>query len=52
MTLLWVHLYGRHTDSLSNHMRQTQSISSDYAIRWWLQRRLSPPSLNPVSLLR
>lgn len=51
MALLLVHLHGKRTDSLSNQMRQSKSMSPNYAIRWWQQRRMSPPSLDPVSFL-
>ena len=51
MALLLVHLHGKRADSLSNQMRQTKSMSPNYAIRWWQQRRMSPPSLDPVSFL-
>lgn len=51
MALLVVYLHGKRTDSLSNQMRQTKSMSPDYAIRWWQQRRMSPPSIDPVSFL-
>jgi len=51
MALLLVHLHGKRADSLSNQMRQTKSMSPDYALRWWRQRRMSPPPLDPVSFL-
>lgn len=33
MALLSVHLHGKRADSLSNQMRQTKSMSPEYAIR-------------------
>lgn len=51
MALLLVHLHGKRADSLSNQMRQTKSMSPDYAIRWWRQRSLNPPPVDPVSFL-
>jgi hypothetical protein len=51
MALPLVHLHGKRADSLSNQMRQTKSMSPDYAIRWWQERRMSPPSHDPVSFL-
>jgi hypothetical protein len=51
MALLLVHLHGKRADSLSNQMRQTKSMSPDYALRWWRRRRMSPPPLDPVSFL-
>jgi len=52
MALLLVHLHGRLPDALSNQMRQTKSMSPDYAIRWWQERSLLPPDLNPVEFIR
>jgi len=52
MALLLVHLHGKRTDSFSNQMRQTKSMSPDYAIRWWRQRSLGPPLIDPVSFLK
>jgi hypothetical protein len=51
MALLLVHLHGKRVDSLSNQMRQTKSMSPDYSIRWWQERRMSPPSVDPISFL-
>jgi len=51
MALLLVHLHGKRADSLSNQMRQTKSMSPDYAIQWWRQRSLYPPPVDPVSFL-
>ena len=39
MALRLVHLHGKRADSLSNQTRQTKSMSPDYAIRWWKERR-------------
>jgi hypothetical protein len=51
MALLLVHLHGKRADSLSNQMRQTKSLSPDYAIRWWQERRMSPPAVDPIAFL-
>jgi len=51
MALLLVHLHGKRTDSLSNQMRQTKSMSPDYAIRWWRHHRMNPPAVDPVAFL-
>lgn len=52
MALLLVHLHGKRSDSLSNQMRQTKAMSPDYAMRWWRERRLKPPQLDPVEFLK
>jgi hypothetical protein len=51
MALLLVHLHGKCTDSLSNQMRQTKSMSPDYSVHWWRKRHMKPPHLEPVSFL-
>ncbi len=52
MALLLVHLHGKRTDSLSNQMRQTKSLSPQYAVRWWKERRLDPPDIDPVEFMK
>lgn len=51
MALLLIHLHGKRTDSLSNQMRQTKSMSPPYAIRWWKDNDEHPPVLDPVEFL-
>jgi hypothetical protein len=51
MALLMVYLHGKRPASLSNQMRQTKSLSPDYAIRWWRERGLEPPDVNPVEFM-
>jgi hypothetical protein len=51
MALLLVHLHGKRKDSLSNQMRQTKSMSPDYAIAWWRERKLRPPRIDPVEFM-
>ena len=52
MALLLVHLHGKRTDSLSNQMRQTKSLSPQYAVRWWDERGLEPPDIDPVEFMK
>jgi hypothetical protein len=52
MALLLVHLHGKRTDSLSNQMRQTKSLSPRYAVRWWHERALKPPDVDPVEFMK
>jgi hypothetical protein len=51
MALLLVHLHGKRSDSLSNQMRQTKSMSPDYAMAWWRERELRPPRIDPVEFV-
>jgi len=51
MALLLVNLHGKREASLSNQMRQTKSMSPDYAVNWWKERKLRPPSVDPVEFV-
>ncbi|MGH2508318.1 MAG: DNA methyltransferase [Ktedonobacteraceae bacterium] len=48
---LMVYLHGKLGAALSNQMRQTKSMSPDYAVRWWKARELTPPVFDPVPFL-
>ena len=52
MALLLVYLHGKAGAALSNQFRQTKSMSPQYAIRWWKERELEPPDIEPVSFLK
>jgi DNA modification methylase len=48
---LMIYLHGKLGAALSNQMRQTKSMSPDYAIRWWKERELAAPEFDPVPFL-
>ena len=48
MSLILVNMHGKRHDSLSNQMRQTKAMAPKYAIRWWKERALHPPRVNPL----
>lgn len=48
MAFILVHLHGKTGNAISNQMRQSKSMSPDYAVRWWRKRRLRPPEIDPV----
>jgi hypothetical protein len=52
MAFLLVHLHGKASDSFSNQMRQTKSMSPKYAIAWWKKRGARPPQIDPIEFLR
>jgi hypothetical protein len=52
MAFLLVYLHGKRDASLSNQLRQTKAMSPDYAVRWWRERGLRPPEVDPVEFLR
>lgn len=47
MAILLIYLHGKRGAAFSNQMRQTKSMAPDYAIRWWAERDLRPPDLDP-----
>jgi len=51
MALLLVYLHGKRGQALSNQMMQTKAMAPDYAVRWWCERGLVPPDLDPVDFL-
>jgi hypothetical protein len=52
MALLLVYLHGKIGAALSNQMRQTKSMSPQYAVRWWEEHNLKPPDIDPVAFLK
>lgn len=52
MALLLVNMHGKRDASLSNQLRQTKSMSPDYAIAWWEERGLEPPDVDPVAFMK
>ena len=52
MAFLLVHLHGKMGAALSNQMRQTKSMSPQYAVRWWDERNLYPPDIDPVEFVK
>jgi hypothetical protein len=52
MALLLVYMHGKMGTALSNQMRQTKSMSPQYAIRWWEEHDLRPPDIDPVGFVK
>ena len=52
MALLLVYLHGKRGAALSNQMRQTKSMSPQYAVRWWQAHDLKPPDVDPVAFVK
>lgn len=51
MALILVYLHGKRDASFSNQMRQTKSMSPDYAVRWWRKRQLKPLKIDPLTFV-
>lgn len=52
MALVLTYLHGKRDSSLSNQMRQSKSMSPEYSVRWWTEKNLSPPPLEPSTFLK
>ena len=51
MAFILVHLHGKRSSSLSNQMRDSKAMAPDYSVRWWKEREMHPPSINPAIFL-
>jgi hypothetical protein len=51
MALLLVYLHGKRGQALSNQMRQTKAMSPRYAMKWWSDREMRAPKIDPVSFM-
>ncbi|MCZ7561283.1 MAG: hypothetical protein M5U30_15540 [Burkholderiaceae bacterium] len=51
MALVLNDLHGNLGRALSNQMRQTRSLAPEYSVRWWAERGMRPPDLDPVALI-
>ncbi len=52
MAFILIHLHGKVSDSLSNQMRQTKAMAPRYAVKWWKERDLKPPNLDPLEFFK
>lgn len=52
MALVLVYLHGKMGAALSNQLRQTKSMSPQYAVRWWEEHNLKPPDIDPVRFMK
>lgn len=48
---IMIYLHGKVGAALSNQMRQTKSMAPEYSVRWWQERKLTPPDLDPVAFI-
>ncbi|HEU4558491.1 MAG TPA: hypothetical protein VFS20_11610 [Longimicrobium sp.] len=51
MAFILVYLHGKRGVALSNQMRDSKAMAPDYAVRWWMDRDMYPPEINPTELL-
>ncbi|MYH56626.1 MAG: site-specific DNA-methyltransferase [Boseongicola sp. SB0675_bin_26] len=50
--IMLVSLHAKIGGGLSNQMRQCKSLSPEYSVRWWRQRGMRPPALDPAGFLK
>ena len=48
MALILISLHGKRGASLSNQMRQMNAMAPGYSIRWWTEKKLTPPDIDPT----
>jgi DNA modification methylase len=51
MSFILVYLHGKLPQALSNQMRQTKAMGNIYSVRWWKERKMKPPQINPYNFL-
>jgi hypothetical protein len=51
MALVLIYLHGRRGAALSNQLRDSKAMAPAYAVRWWKERGLEPPDIDPIALL-
>ncbi len=52
MALILVVLHGKLGQCLSNQMRQGKAMDPAYSVRWWREREMLPPQIEPRAFLR
>jgi len=52
MSFILVDLHGKRENALSNQMRQTKSMSPQYSINWWKEKKLTPPDVDILAFFK
>ena len=52
MGFILVNLHGRLNDGISNQMQKSRAMGPDYAVRWWKERGMRPPEIDPYEYFR
>lgn len=52
MALILISMHGKKGSALSNQIRQSTSMSPDYCVQWWREKKATPPEVDPVAFLR
>ena len=51
MALLLTYLHGKRGSALSNQLRDGKAMSPDYAVDWWLSKKMLPPDIDPLQFM-
>lgn len=51
MSLILISLHAKLGSGLSNQMRQSKAMAPDYSVRWWTERKMTPPNLDPLDFM-
>ena len=51
MAFILISLHGKQGHALSNQLRQSTAMAPDYSVRWWQEKGLVPPEVDPVTFL-
>lgn len=51
MALILVYLHGAKEKSFSNQMRQGKAMAPEYSVKWWRERHMTPPDVEPESFM-
>ena len=52
MGFVLTHVHAKIGDGISNQMHKSRALGPDYAVRWWKERNMPPPDINPIIFLR
>lgn len=51
MSFILIYLHGKLPQALSNQMRQTKAMGNIYSVRWWKDKNMRPPEIDPYKFL-
>lgn len=52
MAFILVFLHAKSGSGLSSQMRQSKAMAPDYSVRWWNERGMQPPNLDPLEFMQ
>lgn len=49
MAIILVYLHGKLGNAISNQMRQSKGMAPNYSVKWWKDKGMEPPLIDPKS---